>query len=144
MLDLIRDISKKKGIHVLLSTHILPDVEAVCDDVAIMDQGALVRVGPLAELGLAGDSGRPSWDVDVRGDRARFTAALETLGGEARALEDGSLRISCADPSAGTAPILKAAAEAGAQVRRLGRSRSSLDDLFARLVVESRSGRGPR
>ena len=47
--DLVRDL-KKQGKAVLVSSHILSEIESVCDRVAILDAGAVVRSAPLAEL----------------------------------------------------------------------------------------------
>jgi ABC-2 type transport system ATP-binding protein len=148
MLDLVRDIAREKGIRVILSTHILPDVEAVCDDVVILDRGALVAQGALAALRGAEE---PDFEVRVRGDRAAFAAALVRRGmavREGREDDGEALRVAAgaaAAAGARTEPILRAAVEAGVELRHLARSRSSLDDLFARLLAESRgSGRGPR
>ncbi len=140
MLELVRDLARNKGIHVILSTHILPDVEATCDEVVIMDRGTLVRQGSLAELGT-GESG--GFDVRVKGDAAAFRAALERAGATAEAIEDGEgdgLRVSGTGTGTGTGTILRAAVEAGVQVRHLSRSRSTLEELFTRHVAEARNG----
>jgi len=133
MLALIRDLSREKGIHVILSTHILPDVEATCDEVAIMDRGALVKQAPLADLRGGIDAG---FEVRVKGDAAAFAASLSARGLASRPEEglEGALRVTA--PS--TEAILRAAVEAGVQVRHLGRSRSTLEDLFTRLLTEAR------
>ncbi len=50
MLDLIRDLSRKKGITVFLSSHLLDQVQRICDRVGIMFEGNLVAVGTIEEL----------------------------------------------------------------------------------------------
>ena len=50
MLDLVRQLCRDLGKSVILSTHILQDVEAVCDAVVVMERGQVVAQGPLAEL----------------------------------------------------------------------------------------------
>ncbi len=50
MLDLIRSLSKEKGITVFLSSHLLDQVQRICDRVGIMIKGDLVAVGPIGEL----------------------------------------------------------------------------------------------
>ena len=49
MLDLIEDI-RHRGIRLVLSTHLLPDVERVCDSVVMLNEGRLVHAGPLDTL----------------------------------------------------------------------------------------------
>jgi ABC-2 type transport system ATP-binding protein len=140
MLALIRDIAREKGIHVVLSTHILPDVEATCDDVVILDRGALVHEGPLAALGAGEDAG---FEVRVKGDRARFAAALEGAGAALAPLEDDGGEEGWRVRGLGsTEPIVRAAATCGVQLRRMARGRSSLDALFTRLLEESRAAGG--
>jgi ABC-2 type transport system ATP-binding protein len=128
MLQLLRDLARKRGIPVVLSTHILPDVEAVCDRVVILHRGKLVREGPLAELTAAGGA---EYEAFVKGDRARFLEALGRLGVPA---EDGGGTIRLRLPE-GTAAVLRAAAESGVQLRRLAPVQRSLEEIFTRLVA---------
>jgi ABC-2 type transport system ATP-binding protein len=136
MLDLIRDVAHHKGMHVVLSTHILPDVEATCDEVVIMDGGRLVRQERLADL-KAGDD--RAFDVRIKGDRDAFVAALAKHAWDASAVEDDVLRLTYRNGAPDTSTILRAAVESGVQLRALGRSRASLESLFVRLVAESRN-----
>jgi ABC-2 type transport system ATP-binding protein len=138
MLALIKDISHGKGIHVVLSTHILPDVEATCDEVVILDRGRLVRQGKLSDL-RAGDQG--SYDVRVKGDRDAFAAALAAMHwAVVPAEEEGALRATCRNGAPDTAAVFRAAAQTGVQVRHLAKSQSSLEDLFSRLLQDARNG----
>jgi len=50
MLDLIRSLSKEKGITIFFSSHLLEQVQKVSDRVGIMIKGNLVAVGPIQEL----------------------------------------------------------------------------------------------
>jgi ABC-2 type transport system ATP-binding protein len=50
MLELVRQLSRELGKSVVLSTHILQDVEAVCDAVVVLEEGRVVAQGPLQEL----------------------------------------------------------------------------------------------
>src|SRR5215510_2566887 len=50
MLELVRQLSRELGKSVVLSTHILQDVEAICDAVVVLDGGRVVAQGPLREL----------------------------------------------------------------------------------------------
>jgi ABC-2 type transport system ATP-binding protein len=130
MLQLIRDIAHGKGIDVILSTHILPDVEAVCDHVVIMHRGALVTQDKLSNLT---SSTAASYEVHIKGDRAAFLASLKGEGLEgASDAEDGAIRVPHLD---GTAPILRAAVASGVQIRRLTRPQTTLEDRFSKLVA---------
>src|SRR5256714_2868949 len=50
MLALIRDLSHNKGVNLILSSHLLPDVEYTCDSVVVMDKGAIATQGPIVTL----------------------------------------------------------------------------------------------
>src|SRR6476619_6245413 len=50
MLELIRDLAHNKGVNLILSSHLLPDVEYTCDRVVVMDKGRIAAQGPIAEL----------------------------------------------------------------------------------------------
>jgi ABC-2 type transport system ATP-binding protein len=131
MLDLIRDISHGKGIDVVLSTHILHDVEHVCDHVVIMHRGKRVAQESVGALVRGADA---AWDVRVKGDRAAFLASLREEGIEGSPDEDDDgVRVPHRD---GTAAILRAAVRARVQVRRLVRAQATLEETFTRLVRE--------
>src|SRR5499427_9960614 len=71
MLELVRDLAHNKGVNLILSSHLLPDVEFVCDYVIVLDKGAVAASGPIQEL--KGPAGRV-YEVRVKGDRAPFIA----------------------------------------------------------------------
>src|SRR6266700_993480 len=50
MLELVRDLARHKSVNVIVSSHLLPDVEFTCDDVVVMDKGRVVAAGPIAAL----------------------------------------------------------------------------------------------
>jgi ABC-2 type transport system ATP-binding protein len=131
MLQLIRDIHRKMGISLLVSTHLLPDVERVCDHIVIFRAGQVLAQGPLEEL-LRGVS--EGLLVRVIGDRGAFLRGLQVEGLSARPL-DGEILVQ-AEGDAAYDAILKRAAETGVQLRRLERQDRSLEDLFLELYAE--------
>ena len=42
--------SQNKGVNLILSSHLLPDVEYTCDQVVVMDKGRIAAQGPIASL----------------------------------------------------------------------------------------------
>src|SRR5476649_2273664 len=50
MLELVRDLAHNKGVNLILSSHLLPDVEYTCDHVVVMDKGGIAAAGPIAAL----------------------------------------------------------------------------------------------
>src|SRR5258706_2898718 len=100
MLQLIRDIAHGKGIDVILSTHILPDVETVCEHVVILHRGALVAQDKLSNMTATAAA---AYEVRIKGDRDAFLACLKGEGLDGAADDDGGFRIPHGE---GTAPIL--------------------------------------
>jgi ABC-2 type transport system ATP-binding protein len=131
MLELVQQIAAK-GISVLLSTHILHDVEEVCERVLLLHRGRLVLGGSLSEL-----SRSAGWvyEIRVREEQpGRFQQELETRGIESAEEHDGLLRVSLGDPS--TRLLFEAAANAAAEIRHLRRFEKSLEDRFLSAVGE--------
>lgn len=135
MLELVRDISRSKGIHVVLSSHLLPDVESVCREAVVLDRGKLLASGPIAEL--KGTDGT-LFACRIRADdagRERFSAALALAGCHSTLRDDGDLAIRL-PAEATTRTIVRAARDEGVQIRRLVRLEPSLEEVFFELVGE--------
>jgi ABC-2 type transport system ATP-binding protein len=132
MLALIRDLAHDKQISLILSSHMMPDVESVCDSVVVMNHGTVVMRGPIATL--KGPSGR-MFEVRVKGDRAAFVERLQSQAFEWREADGDVLRVTL-PAEAGAAQLFAAAASAGVQVRHLRPSLPTLEDVFARAVGE--------
>lgn len=132
MLALIRRIHHQLGITVVLSSHILGDVERVCDYVVMLDSGRLVVDGEIAGLR------RDTTDVLVRidGDPDRFLGALATRGVQA-SLRNGEINVAHDDDSVFDA-IRDAAIETDSAMRSLRPRERSLEDVY----IETVSGLG--
>jgi ABC-2 type transport system ATP-binding protein len=137
MLDLIRDLARNKGISLILSSHLLPDVEYTCDDLVVLDKGRIAASGPIAAL--KGPAGRV-FDVRVKGDRPRFVLALAEIGMECHDAEDDVIRVFVPGEARVDGDdqrrICAAARGIGAQVRHLAPSLPTLEDVFARAIGE--------
>src|SRR2546423_5417707 len=86
MLDLVRVIARSPGRNVVLSSHLLPDVETICKYIVILDGGHQIAAGELSQL-LTGSTDRLR--IDVRGDREAFARRLQEAGIEADAKPSG-------------------------------------------------------
>jgi ABC-2 type transport system ATP-binding protein len=134
MLALVRDLTRNKGVNLILSSHLLPDVEHTCDHVIVMDKGRTAAQGPLADLKQPRGQ---VFELRVKMPAAPevFLAALANAGFESHHADDDVLRVFV--PGEGRARDLFAvAAAAGAQVRHLRPSVPTLEDVFARAVGE--------
>ena len=133
MLALVRDLAGRKGVNVILSSHVLPDVEATCERVVVLHQGQVVAQGPIAEL--KGTS-RRAFEIRVKGDVARFVAGLRDAGVECRDTDDDVMRVLIGDDR-GARDLFGLAVRHGVQVRHLRPSVQTLEDVFAQAVDES-------
>jgi ABC-2 type transport system ATP-binding protein len=132
VLELAKDLAHNKGLSLLFSSHLLPDVEAVCDYIVVIASGKLLAAGKLAELKQVH---RQSFDVRVKADQDGFARRLAGLGCTA-AETDEMLRVQLPD---GATPqlIWQAAAEAGQQIRYLRPQRSTLEEVFLSAVEQA-------
>ena len=132
MLALVRDVARNKNISLILSSHVMPDVESVCDAVVVMNRGQIVMHGPIAALKKP--SGR-IFEVRVKGDRSAFIEHLRSLAFECRETDADVLRV-LMPAAAGAHQLFSSAAAVGAQVRHLKPSVPTLEDVFAEAVGE--------
>jgi ABC-2 type transport system ATP-binding protein len=136
MLELVRDLAHGKGMHLILSSHLLPDVEYTCDEVVVIDKGTVAAAGPIDALKQP--RGRVyELRVKVRGGTSLdgFLEHLKAEGLEAHASDEDVMRVFV--PGDGGARSLFALASAdGVQVRHLRPSIPTLEDVFAHAVGE--------
>jgi len=137
MLELVRDIAHNKGINLILSSHLLPDVEYVCDYVVVLDKGAVATSGPIEAL--KGPAGRV-YEVRVKGELAVFIAALQAAGFECHQTEEDIMRVFIRGErgaqGADQQRICEIAKEARVQVRHLRASLPTLEDVFTKAIGE--------
>jgi len=135
MLELVRDLAHNKGMHLILSSHLLPDVEYTCDSVVVMDKGAIAAAGPIDALKQP--RGRV-YELRVKtrdGDITAFLGRLKVAGLDCHATDEDVMRVFV--PGDGGARTLFAIASAdGVQVRHLRPSVPTLEDVFATAVGE--------
>ena len=138
MLELIHDIAHNKNINLILSSHLLPDVEYTCDHVVVLDKGSVATYGPIEEL--KGPTGRV-YEVRVKGDLSPFIAALNGVGMECRETDEDVMRVfvpgALQSPGSDQQSICAVAAKAHVQVRHLRTSVPTLEDVFARAIGEA-------
>jgi len=132
MLELVRDLARNKGVNLILSSHVLPDVEYTCDSVVVMDKGRIAAAGPIAALKQP--RGRV-YELRVKTPTAiaAFFDKLREAGLECHATDEDIVRVFV--PGDGGARQLFAIASAErVQVRHLRPSVPTLEDVFARAV----------
>jgi ABC-2 type transport system ATP-binding protein len=130
ILELIQDISSKKDIQVLISSHILSDIESVCSEVVILNKGRLAAQGKLSELRQLHYR---LYEIRIKGEGEGFASRTRALGCRVEETEDKLLRVHV-PAEMDIREIFRAAEEEKVQVRHFVHSRTSLEDLFARAV----------
>ena len=130
MLELIRDLAHNKGVNLILSSHLLPDVEFTCDHVVVMDKGRVATQGTIEAV--KGPKGQV-FELRVKDGTERMIALLVAAGYQCFDTDDDVMRVFVpGDVDAGT--IFAMAAANGLQVRHLRPSVPTLEDAFARAV----------
>ena len=124
MLELVRTLAVDKGIHVILSSHLLRDVEEVCSSVVVLRGGRVVRHASVGELQAATED---AYQVTVAGSMDDFCAACEEGGFTVRQVKDNHLELTLS-PEVTVRAVFEAALKSRVIIRRLAPVRVSLED----------------
>jgi len=142
--ELIRELGQKHTL--LLSTHILPEVELLCRRVLIIDRGRIVAAGSPEELRRRWQ-GATGVEVELEHGEPGAAEALAALPGveSARALADDGRRFALvardgADPRA---EVFRLAVERGWTLTGLAATRASLEEVFVRLTTRDSEAEAP-
>jgi len=129
MLALIRHIGHDLGLDVVLSSHLLHEVEQVCDAVVILDGGRAVESGRLSDLRGSGVNDELMIEIDGGPTAAAaFLAALHDQG--IAAIADGSAIVVALEGPAVYDLVRDTLDGAGAALRRMHTRTRSLEDVF--------------
>jgi ABC-2 type transport system ATP-binding protein len=137
MLTLVRKTHREFGISVLLSSHLMSDVERTCDRIIVLHGGHVAQSGEVGQFtkeieGLF---------VEVDGNRDQLVAALQRRG-VASAVEQGG--VSVVGTEAVYDQVRDALVEARAPLRRMAPRRRALTELFEPMPVIPREARDPQ
>ena len=130
ILELIKDISSKKDIQVLISSHILSDIESVCSSVVILNKGQVVALGRISDLKQLNFR---LYELRIKGEGEIFKTRLGEIGCKVEETEDKLLRV-FVPGELEIMELFRIAEEEKIQVRHFVRSQTSLEDLFAKTV----------
>jgi ABC-2 type transport system ATP-binding protein len=132
MLNIIVQVNRDFGIDVMLSSHVLEEVERVCDHVVALAEGKLVAQGSMAELaGASGGIEIELVEIDDRPTSIDDVAAQLTAAGAGVRRNGATLSVVGLGDDELFDLAARSVAQSGARLRRLGAHRRTLDDIFA-------------
>jgi ABC-2 type transport system ATP-binding protein len=131
VLELARDLAHNKGMSLLFSSHLLPDVEAVCNHVLVLGRGRLLAQGDIREMKQAHEQ---TYEVRVKVDQPRFAMRLAEQGCRVDSSDD-LLRVRLSGGQSSDL-LWQLAASLGEQIRYLRPQRSTLEEVFLKAVEE--------
>ncbi len=141
MLSLVREIAAS-GVRIILSSHLLRDVESCCDSVIVLKDG---KVATIADLAAERSSEKRFLEIETRSSDGNggigatseeFARALADLGCEVAELPNRKLKV-VLPATVEVRALYRIAAERGIQLRRLTSSRNSLELLFMKAMAET-------
>jgi ABC-2 type transport system ATP-binding protein len=147
ILDLLRRLVNERGLAVLLSSHLLAQVQSVCDRIGIFAAGKLIGVGTVAELarqfGGAGthiEVGFEGLDAAARKQTAALLRAIEGVSDvrlPAGDREPFVLVVDGDDSGPAREAVLAAAAREGLRLSSIREVQPSLDDIYRTAVTSA-------
>jgi ABC-2 type transport system ATP-binding protein len=135
MIKMIREIRDSGQAHIVLSSHLLRDVEECCEEIVILKDGELVQYCNLEEERKAN---RKFLMLETRGELKEFTSAVDALGCECAITSQNRLKIILQDGTE-IRDLYRLAADHQVQIRRLSYKRDSLEDIFLKAMENGSS-----
>lgn len=136
MISLIRQIRDGGRARILLSSHLLRDVEECCDEILVLKDGYIAANCNLEEERKAN---RKFIELETRGDRTAFVESISGLGCEYALSGERRIKL-IMNEMVEISDLYRLALEHGVQIRRLNFKRDSLEDIFLK-AMENGNGR---
>ncbi len=130
LLNLIVDITSEKGISVVLSSHLLHDVERVCEHMMVLFQGKLASAGKIKDLKKLA---HVSYEVRVKGNEQNFRQRLEQCGLRCNDKRDGMIQVRMTGEN-NTHVLFETAQQTGTQIRHMAREEMTLQEIFSSAI----------
>jgi ABC-2 type transport system ATP-binding protein len=139
MISLIRQIRDGGRARILLSSHLLRDVEECCDEILVLKDGYIAANCNLEEERKAN---RKFIELETRGgNRATFVEAISNLGCEYALSGERRIKLIMQE-TIEISDLYRLALEHGVQIRRLNFKRDSLEDIFLKAMENGNAGEG--
>lgn len=130
MLKLIREIRDTRDIHLIISSHLLRDVEECCEEVLILKDG---QVAAYCDLEKERRSNLNFIELETYGSHGEFADAIDHLGCDYADLGQGRFKMVLSE-GVGVSDLYRLAAERNVQIRRLNHRHDSLEDIFLKAM----------
>jgi ABC-2 type transport system ATP-binding protein len=136
MIRLVREIRDSGKANIVLSSHLLRDVEECCEEILILKDGRLVVYCNLEE---ERKSNRKFLMLETRGDQDKFVEAVGKLGCEYAVTGDHRVKL-ILQGGIEVKDLYRIASEHDVQIRRLSYKRDSLEDIFLKAMESGNGG----
>jgi ABC-2 type transport system ATP-binding protein len=136
MIQLLKDIRKEGSVRLLISSHLLRDIDEICDEVLILKNG---RIAALCNIEAERRSNRSFMELETVGATEQFSVSIRGLGCECACFPGGGIKLVIPDRIE-VRDLYVIASEQGVQIRRMHQRRDSLEDIFLR-AMENEAGR---
>jgi len=130
MIKLIREIRDSGQAHILLSSHLLRDVEECCEEILVLKDG---RIAVSCDLEEERRANRKFIELETRGGNGAFAEAIEQLGCEYAVTGERRMKLILPE-GIEVRDLYRIAAERQVQIRRLNYKRDSLEDIFLKAM----------
>jgi ABC-2 type transport system ATP-binding protein len=136
MIRLIKEIAESGEVRLILSSHLLGDVEECCDAVLVLKRG---RIAANCDLEEERRANRKFLELETHGDNGAFAEAISSLGCEWASQGNGRLKMVLSN-GIEIRDLYRIAAERDVQIRRLNYKRDSLQDIFLKAMEDDDRG----
>jgi len=140
MIHTIQEIRKEGSIRLLISSHLLRDIDETCDEVLILKNG---RIAALCNIEEERRSNRNFMELETVGATEQFSVTIRGLGCECAIYPGGRIKLVMPEQIEAR-DLYLAAAEHGVQIRRMHVRRDSLEDIFLRAMDNEPKADGGR
>jgi ABC-2 type transport system ATP-binding protein len=136
MIQLIKDIREEGSVRLLISSHLLRDIDETCDEVLILKDGCIAALCNIEEERRAN---RSFMELETVGATEQFSVRIRGLGCECACFPGGRIKL-VIPVHVEARDLYVIASEQGVQIRRMNQRRDSLEDIFLRAMDHEWAG----
>lgn len=130
MIHLIQEIRKEGSVRLLISSHLLRDIDETCDEVLILKSG---RIAALCNIEEERRSNHSFMELETAGATDKFSVSVRGLGCECACFSGGRIKLVLPEHIEAR-DLYRIASEQKVQIRKMHVRRDSLEDIFLRAM----------